>query len=242
MIRLTLIFSFLILFFILSIPIYLVEWILKKYNKRACDRSCKWFVRTAFKVCLFFAGTKIESSGVENIPEDTPILFVGNHNGFFDILVAYTVIPTPFGFVSKKEVRKVPFLNLWMHFINCLWMDRSDMKKSLKTILEGVERMKNGTSFFIFPEGTRSQDGKLLPFKEGALKMAEKAHCPIVPVAMTGTADAFENQFPRVKKAHVTIQIGKPIYIDQLEKEQKKFLGAYTQKIIQDMLDENLPR
>lgn len=241
MIRLTLILLFLIVFFLVSIPVFLVEWILEKVNRNACYKSSKWIVRKAFQVCLFFSGTKIDAAGVENIPLDTPVLFVGNHSGIFDILVSYTVIPTVFGFVAKKEIRKVPFLNIWMYFVNCLWIDRNNIKESLKTILKGVDQLKSGVSVFIFPEGTRSTTGKLLPFKEGSLKMAEKAHCPIVPVAIHGTDNVFEKQFPRIKKGAVSIRIGKPIDPDHLEKEEKKFLGAYTQKVIQQMLDEMQP-
>lgn len=236
MIRLILVALFLIVFFIISIPIFLIEWIIGKININARHRSTKCIVSFAFKVCLFLSGVKIDATGADNIPGDTPILFVGNHNGFFDILVSYTVIPNVFGFVAKKEIRKVPFLNIWMYFVNCLWIDRDNMKESLKTILKGVDQLKSGISVFIFPEGTRSRDGKMLPFKEGALKMAEKAKCPIVPVAMTGTAEIFEQHFPFIKKGKVTIQIGEPIYADQLEKEERKFLGAYTQNKISEML------
>ena len=108
----------------------------------------------------------------------------------------------------------------------------------LKTILKGVEQIKGGVSVFVFPEGTRSKDGKMLPFKEGSMKMAEKSKSPIIPVALTGTADIFENHFPKVKRGKVTIDFGKPIIIEELDKEDKKFLGTYTQRKIQEMLDE----
>ena len=77
----------------------------------------------------------------------------------------------------------------------------------------------------------------MLPFKEGSFKMAEKSGCPIIPIALTNTADILENHFPRIKPANVILEYGKPIYIKELDKENRKFLGAYTQKIIQDMLD-----
>jgi 1-acyl-sn-glycerol-3-phosphate acyltransferase len=75
------------------------------------------------------------------------------------------------------------------------------------------------------------------PFKEGSLKMAEKAKCPVVPVAISGTAELFEQHLPRITKGVVIVEYGKPIIIDELEKEDKKFLGAYTQNKIQEMLD-----
>lgn len=237
MIRLIILCLFLTVFFILSIPVFLIEWILGKINMNARHKSSKIIVSGAFKICLFISGVKIEATGVENIPKDTSVLFVGNHNGFFDILVSYTTIPGIVGFVSKKEVKKVPFLNVWMYFVNCLFIDRENIKEGLKTILKGIEQIKSGISVFIFPEGTRSKNGKMLPFKEGSMKMAEKTGCPIIPVAFSGTSAIFEDHFPKIRKGHVSVTYGKPIYPKELSKEDKKFLGAYTQNIIQEMLD-----
>lgn len=240
MLRLFGIAIFLVIFFTLSIPLYLIEWILGKCNVKARDNSSKFIVSLGFKICLLISGVKIKATGVENIPKDKACLYVGNHNSFFDILVSYVIIPYNVGYVSKKEINKVPFLNLWMRNISCLFLDRDNLKEGLKTILQGVEQLKSGVSVFVFPEGTRSKDGKMIPFKEGSMKMAEKSKAPIIPVALTGTADIFENHFPKIKRGTVTIEFGKPIIIDALEKEEKKFLGAYTQKIIQEMLDKEL--
>lgn len=237
MIRLICIILFLIIFFTLSIPVYLIEWIVGKININVRHRSSRFIIANAFRVCLFISGVKIQSKGKENIPKEEACLFVGNHNGFFDILTSYVTIGKVMGFVAKKEMLKVPFLNVWMYYINCLFLDRTNIRNGLKTILKGADYIKNGISIFIFPEGTRSKDGKLQPFKEGSMKMAEKADCPIIPVAMTGTAALFENQFPRIKRGTVTVEFGTPIHISELSKEDKKFLGAYTQKKIQEMLD-----
>lgn len=79
----------------------------------------------------------------------------------------------------------------------------------------------------------------MIPFKEGSMKMAEKSTGIIVPVAMTGTADILENHFPKLKSGKVTIEFGKPILVSELSKEEKKFLGAYTQNKIQEMLDKH---
>lgn len=237
MIRFIILVLFLVTFFLLSIPVYLIEWIIGKFNMEARHKSSRFIVAGTFRVCLFISGVKIDAKGIENIPSDTACLYVSNHNGFFDILVSYVKIHKVVGFVAKKEMKKIPFLNLWMYYVNCLFLDRTNLKEGLKTILEGVEQLKNGVSIFIFPEGTRSKDGKMLPFKEGSLKMGEKSNCPIIPVAMTGTADIFENQFPKLRKGRVTIQFGTPIIPSELEKEDKKFLGAYVQRKIQDMLN-----
>lgn len=237
MIRIIILMIALVIFFTLSIPVFLIEWLLGKINMNARHKSSRFIVANAFRICMFIAGVKVKVTGKENIPKDDACLFVGNHNGFFDIIVSYVVIGKVMGFVAKKEVKKVPFLNIWMYFVNCLFLDRENVREGLKTILKGVDLLKSGISVFIFPEGTRSKDGKMLPFKEGSLKMADKAGCPIVPVALRHTAEIFENQFPKLRPGTVTIEFGKPIIIPELEKEDKKFLGKYTQNIIQEMLD-----
>ena len=104
----------------------------------------------------------------------------------------------------------------------------------------GIEYVKQGISICIFPEGTRNKTGnEMLPFKEGSLKIAEKAGCAIIPVALSNTSAIFEDQFPKIKKRHVILEYGKPIYAKDLSKEERKFLGAYTRGMIQKMLDKN---
>ena len=138
-------------------------------------------------------------------------------------------------------MEKVPLLSTWMRYLHCLFMDRSDIKKGLQTILEGVEKLKNGISICIFPEGTRNigEEGSLLSFKEGSFKMAAKSGCPILPIAINNTADIWEAHFPTIKKTHIVIEYGKPIIIKDLPKEQQKFIGAYCQEQIADMLKKN---
>ncbi|MBE5926494.1 MAG: 1-acyl-sn-glycerol-3-phosphate acyltransferase [Lachnospiraceae bacterium] len=238
MIRFILIIIFLVIFFILSIPLYIIEWLLRKTgHMKVANKIAKVIVGNGFKFCLFVSSVKVDIKGLENIPKDQAVLFVANHRGFFDIVATYPYIPTIFGYVAKKEIMKVPGLNLWMHFINCLFIDRKNMKESLKTIIKGIEQLKSGVSVFIFPEGTRSKDGNMLPFKEGSLKMAEKANCPIIPIGIRGSGERFDDQFPKIRKGTVTIRVGNPIHIKELEAEEKKHLGAYSQKKIQELLE-----
>ena len=139
-------------------------------------------------------------------------------------------------------MEKVPLLSTWMKRLHCLFLNRNDLKQGLKTILTAIEKVKSGISICIFPEGTRNKNEDeldMLPFHEGSFKIAAKTNCPIIPMAISGSADIWENHFPRVKKTHVILEYGKPIYIDQLEKEDKKHLGAYTQNIIHEMLVKN---
>lgn len=237
MLRITLIMTFLIIFFILSIPLFLFELIMGKINMNIRNKTSYFIVRMAFKIVLFISGTRITVKGFENVPKDTPVLYAGNHNSYFDIVISGSVIPYPTGYVSKKEMIKFPFLRIWMYFINCVFIDRDNPRQGLKTILKGIDKINSGISMFIFPEGTRSKDGKMTSFKEGSMKMAQKSGCPIIPVAFTNTASVFENQFPKIKRSAVTIEFGKPIYTSELSKEEQKSLGSKCREEIQKMLD-----
>ncbi len=226
-------------FLVLSIPILLWENWLAKRDLEKKDWQSTRIVQFMFKLILKFSGVHITVKGLEHVPMDRAVLYVGNHRSCFDILVGYAAVPNRMGFVAKKEMLKWPLLRDWMRNVNCLFLDRNNMKEGLKTILAGIELAKRGVSVFIFPEGTRSRGEdimEMLPFKEGSLKIAEKSGCPVVPVAITGTAEIFEKQFPRVKSAEVTIEFGQPFMIKELEPEKRKFAGAYTQGLIRQML------
>jgi len=239
MIRLFLILILVVCFLILSIPVLFAEWVIGKISPHARDISSIRIIQFVFKLVMRITGSKVTVLGEENIPRDTAVLYIANHRSLFDTVLTYSRCPGLTGYVSKDSMAKVPLLSIWMKRLYCLFLNRTDIREGMKTILAGIEQMKNGISMCIFPEGTRNKepDAPMLPFKEGSFKMAEKSGCPIIPIALTNTADILENHFPRIKPANVILEYGKPIYIKELDKENRKFLGAYTQKIIQDMLD-----
>lgn len=240
MIRAILAVLFAVLFLILGIPVLMVEWVIGKFNPKAADLSQLRMVQWAFKVILFICGTKVTVIGEENVPTDEPVLYIGNHKSYFDIIISYARCPRLTGYIAKNSMEKVPLLNIWMRRLHCLFIDRDNVKEALKTILSGIDNIKNGISMCIFPEGTRNKNPEgLLPFKEGSFKMAEKTGCPIIPMAITNSADILENHFPKVKKTHVILQYGTPIYPKELDRETQKHLGSHCQEIIEHMLEDH---
>lgn len=240
MIRIILVALFLILFLLIGIPILAVEWIIAKFNPYAAEISQLRIVQWAFKVILFLSGTKLTVIGEENVPTDEAVLYIGNHKSFFDIVITYARCPRLTGYVSKLSMKKVPLLSIWMTRLHCLFLNREDIKEGLKTILAGIDNIKNGISMCIFPEGTRNKtDDLMLPFKEGSFKMAEKTGCAIIPMALTNSAEIFENHFPFIKSTHVILEYGAPIYPNELDKETRKKIGAHCQGIIEEMLNKN---
>ena len=233
---------FLVTYLVLGIP---VLWVLNMLGKKEqwkykSDLVALRMVQWAFKVMLFIAGTKQIVIGEENVPKDQPVLYIPNHRSFFDILLIYSKVPGLTGFVSKDSMLKAPLLNRWMTKLYCLFLNRENPREGLKTILQGIEQINQGISMCIFPEGTRNKVGaELLPFKEGSFKMAEKTGCLIIPVALSNTAEVFENHLPWVKSCKVVVEYGTPIDPKTLSREEKKHLGAYCRDRIQKMLDKN---
>ena len=202
MIRFIFVVLFVVLFLILSTPLMLVEWIIGKFNPGLKDRSSLAIVNWAFRWVIRLSGTKVIAIGEENIPTDTAVLYVGNHRSFFDVVLTYVRVPRPTGYIAKKEMLKWPLLNIWMKDLHCLFLDRQDIKAGLKTILQAIEKAKNGISICI-------------------------------------SAAVFEDHFPKIKKATVVIEYGKPIYPKELDKETRKSMGTYVQNIISETYFKN---
>lgn len=235
MIRLILVAVFVILFLVLSTPLLIAEWIIGKFNMDIKSRSSLAIVKWAFRVVLFLAGTTVTVRGEENVPRDTPVLYIGNHRSYFDIVITYIRVPRLTGYIAKKEMLKWPFLVNWMRNLHCLFLDRNDIKQGLKVILSAIEKVKSGISICIFPEGTRNRvNHTFMEFHEGSFKIAAKTGCPIIPMTIYNSADIFEDHLPKIKKTHVILEYGKPIYMKDLSKEDQKKIGVYTQNIIKE--------
>ena len=240
MIRFIGIVIFVVLFLIITAPVRLAEWLIHRSSPHAADVSSLRIVQWAFKVILKMTGVKTTVIGEENIP-DEPVLFIVNHRSFFDILLTYSRCARPTGYVAKKEMEKYPGLSSWMRRLHCLFLDRDNPKEGLKMILQAIDLVRSGISVCIFPEGTRNKGEELtmLPFRDGALKIATKSGCAIIPVSMNNTAEIFENHLPKIRKTHVVIEYGKPVYPDQLDKEAKRHIGEYVENIILETIRKN---
>lgn len=230
----------LISFLILSVPFLPILLLIGKISPKTRDGITRFLVRFMFRLFIRMTGSKVELRGMEKLPPDEAVLFVGNHRSYFDILVTYAYLDRPFGFVAKDGMKKAPILRVWMRFIHCLFLNRTDLKAGLQTINEGAEQIKNGISVFIFPEGTRGgKEGEIAEFKEGSMKIAQKARCKIVPIALSRTAAIWEDNFPKMQPSRVTMEVGDPIDVTTLDVAAKKVLGATTRAMILDMIQQH---
>jgi 1-acyl-sn-glycerol-3-phosphate acyltransferase len=186
---------------------------------------------------LKIAGLNLTVIGKENIPNE-PCVFVGNHQSNFDIPAVLCNINRLTGVIAKKNMEKIPIMSYWMRQIHCVLMDRENPREALKAIAEGIENLKDGYSMLIFPEGTRSRSNNMGEFKKGSMRLAIKAGVPIVPITIYDTYKAMEGNNGKVKKASAKIIIGKPIYTDDMSKEEKANIAEIVKNIIQNNLNQ----
>jgi len=172
-------------------------------------------------------GSSVDISGLENIPKDGAVLFVSNHQSNFDIPILLGYLPKPIGFVAKIELAKVPLLSTWLKFGDCVFIDRKDIRQSLKAINVASDILKSGHSMVIFPEGTRSKGKELGVFKPGSLKLAQKAGVPIIPITVHNSYEIYEANNNRVKPARVKVTIGKPIDPNDGGEEKSNVVKVY---------------
>ena len=237
--RTALIILSLIIISVISIPLYLVTFIISKFNPMKSHMFAQKIVSLAFKLWLFIAGTKYEIYGLEKIPRDEAVMYVCNHRSFFDIILSYAYMPGPTSYVSKQSIKKIPCVGQWMYFLSCLFLDRDDIKSGLQMIKDCIALIQKGYSVYIAPEGTRNVEDSLLPFKEGSFKIATRTNCKIVPICYTNTEKIFESHLPWVRRTkNVTMEFGDPVDITGMERDELKTLGVRLNNIIQEMYNE----
>lgn len=239
MLRTILLIIIAVLYLVITLPVMAVLAVIGRKSPEKCERIARKMVQWAFRLLTRATGSTITVHGLENIPKGEPALFIGNHRSIFDIITVYPYIHEPVSFVSKVSIHKIPLLGIWMDFIHSLYFDRSDMKQAMRMILDGTELLKEGTSVFIYPEGTRKKAGNDLPlgeFHEGSFRMAVKSGRLIVPVAFTGTIHIFEEHKPWIHPSHVTITFCPPIDPKSYDRREQKRLGAITRERMTETL------
>lgn len=151
-------------------------------------RIYHWHARMWSRLGLGLAGVRVEVTGTEKIPENTPVIFMSNHQGNFDILALFKAIPRRFSWIAKEELFKIPVFGHSMARAGYIPLDRgASGRRALKSMERAAAHIRGGRSVIIFPEGTRTQDGSLLPFKQGGFLLAGKAGVPVVPLTINGS-------------------------------------------------------
>lgn len=166
------------------------------------------------RVYLLVGGINVTFHGGDHLKEP-PYIIMSNHQSALDIMSLLIGLPVPFKFVAKQELFRIPIFGWGLKQAGYVSLDRANPRKALKDMEVAAQKIKEGASLVIFPEGTRSVDGKLLPFKKGAFSLAMKAGVPIVPLGIVGTALLQPEGYDvPIRKGNVTIVAGKPIPVE----------------------------
>ena len=183
------------------------------------------------KMVLKTTGSTITISGLEKIPNEKGLCFIGNHQSAIDILIVISVLPVTVGYIAKKELLYYPFLNLWIVALRSVYIERGNVKKALRSIEKGVEFIKKGNSMIIFPEGTRSKSDTMGIFKNGSIKLATRAGATIVPLTISGSWHAWEENL-RIGPADIKFTVHDAVPTRGISADKRKALGSKLSEII----------
>jgi 1-acyl-sn-glycerol-3-phosphate acyltransferase len=166
-------------------------------------------------------GINISVEGAENIPDESPVLIMSNHQGYTDVLaVLYAIRNFQIGYIAKSEFKKLKSLTEGIRYTGSLFIDRGDPRAAIKTINKAAEMFASGYSFCIFPEGTRSHGPEIGEFKAGSFKFAQKGKVPILPVTCIDTYKVFE-EYNSFHKADCRVVIHPLVHYEQLDRKQQ---------------------
>ena len=202
--------------------------------EKIIDRHIPHWSRGILKV----TGVSLSVEGLENIPKDTPCVFVGNHRSYYDIPLLLAGLDKPHGILAKEELEKIPLLNRWMKLLGCVFVQRDDLRASVRALNDATAIVESGRSFVIFPEGTRykGEEGGAGEFKAGAFRIAITTGAPVVPGAISGARGLFEGHGNRATPGSIHIRILPPIQTVGMSKaEQKQLPEAVRQTILAEL-------
>jgi 1-acyl-sn-glycerol-3-phosphate acyltransferase len=185
-----------------------------------------------------FAGVKIVVENRANLVPDRPYVFMANHASSLDIWAVFVAIPRRIRLIAKKQLARIPFFGWVMWAGRFIFIDRKNGVAARRSIEVAGQRIHDGDSVLLFPEGTRTRDGTLGPFKKGGFHLALKAGVPIVPVALRGTRELMPRGSLLLRSGTMTVVIGDPIPTQGLSDEDRANLGERVRSVVEAMLRE----
>ena len=183
------------------------------------------------------AGISLQIEGVENLEKiNGTAIFFANHQSFLDIPVVFAGIPRNLSFVLKKELKNFPFVGWWAAAAHMVFIDRKNREKSKESLAELAEKIKQGQDIIMFPEGTRSVNGKVAKIKLGGIFLAAQSGVPIVPIAIEGTQYAMPKNSFIFRGYPIKFKIGEPIFLsnDLTQTEADEYRKS-IQELLQGM-------
>lgn len=183
-------------------------------------------------------GIDLTVYGRENLPDEGPVVYICNHQGYADIPILCSVLDKfQVGFIARDNLKQLPLYGTWMRRIRSVMIKREDSRASLQAITEGIQYIHQGFSLILFPEGTRSKDGEVHEFKKGSLKLATKPGVPIVPITINGSRQIYEDT-GILQSGKVDVLIHPPVPTEGMSRQEEKELYDKMKKIVADGLEE----
>ncbi|MCI5158460.1 MAG: 1-acyl-sn-glycerol-3-phosphate acyltransferase [Candidatus Electrothrix sp. AUS1_2] len=195
------------------------------------------FPRTWGKVLCHIANIRVRVEGREHLDPAKPYIFIGNHSSMADIMSFSGYIDHDFRWIAKKELFSIPIFGPGMRAVDFISIDRSRGREAVKSLNDAAQRIADGASVILFPEGTRSPDGHLQPFKTGAIMLALKAGVDVVPVGFNGTHQALPKGKLLSRGGEVVLRIGKPVSTKNFKAKDKQLLAELLHQKVAELLD-----
>ncbi|MCP4667755.1 MAG: 1-acyl-sn-glycerol-3-phosphate acyltransferase [Deltaproteobacteria bacterium] len=231
--------AFLFLFTILFTPAIMVLTLFDRRGGRLVHfRVAVPWAKGILKVC----GLKVHVTGLENIDPARPHIYMTNHQSMLDIFALLAYIPVDFKFIVKQELMRIPILGFNMRRAGYIGIERGDPRKAVSSMKAAADRIHKGASVLIFPEGTRSVDGRLLSFKKGGFNLALKARCDIIPVAISNSWLLAPKGSFRIKKGAFHMHFGKPIPVKAYSKRNMAALMDGVREAISRQMTDSGPK
>ncbi len=189
--------------------------------------GASWFARRLWApVLLWMAGARVEVEGLENLDARRPALYASNHQSTLDIPVLFVALPVDLRFVAKEQLRWVPLVGWYIQMAGHILVDRSNRARAIASLDRAADEIvRRNISLIVFPEGTRSEEGHILPFKHGPFGLALKAQIPVVPVTIEGSAKMMPRRSWRIRRGTVRVRIGAPVQVQGFARDDRTTLA-----------------
>lgn len=215
--------------------VYLVATIVPIFIASLVDKSgnvIHIFGRHFGSWILFLSKVKVDVTGLENIEPDRPRIYMSNHQSYYDVFALLGCLRVQFRWMVKKELFQIPLLGFGMSRCGHISIDRRNPIKALESLKIAARRIRNGASVVLFPEGSRSPDGKIKKFKKGGFFLALRAGVPIVPISITGAFSVLPRNQLKITPGTIKIVIDKPIYPGRLSRKERDNLLLKVRGVI----------
>ncbi len=201
-------------------------------NGNVVHHYARWWAR----IQLLVSGVRVTVRGFEHLDKESPYIYMSNHQGSYDIFALLSCLPVQFRWIAKKELFAIPIFGWAMRAANYISIDRSGKRKALESIEWAAHKIRGGVSVVIFPEGTRSRNGSIQPFKRGGFTLAIKSGVPIIPITIDGSWDVMPRESMRVRPGEIRVSIDRAIQTTSFSMRERNVL----MEKVREALERNL--